>query len=493
VSVAQGSDPLEGDDEPDREWLAGTSWRSALDIPLAATADVLERGDPMVDSPRHGRFDDQGVPTRQPAREADVQLVASAPVEALAVDVVGIEGEVTVATATPAGDAIDGGLQALDLGGASIDTSPDHFGVDGGDAVASTTLDATLSFGTATTVAPAPSGGTTIGTGLGPRPGSSLYADDGGDGDGDVGAQPLQPYVPPNQPKQEEKGWLDKIKDALTPDGSGSSAPDAGTPGKTPKPGPLKPYGTGGTGYDNPDSDLSPTAVSPSDVVVTTIVTGIDPTTTDPSGPLVDDGGAAPITSDDITGAGPVGGLNVPMNPGVLDGGVDLVQTGVGDPSGVITVSGPDVINPNDPVLGGAEPLSGITAGDLHNPGAGGTANPVADSGGEDEDLDDLEIQQLTPRASLATTGDVAVSADAPSSVDLGAFDSASDPGAAVAEPIIETPLAGSQDLSISGDLSDAASALPAFDAPARSFEPDPSALDDGLDGDRFGGGGDLP
>jgi hypothetical protein len=64
----------------------------------------------------------------------------------------------------------------------------------------------------------------------------------------------------------------------------------------------------------------------------------------------------------------------------------------------------------------------------------------------------------------------------------------------AVAEPIIDTPLAGGQDLSLAGDLSDAStSALPAFDAPARSFDPDPSALDDGLDGDRFGGGGDLP
>jgi hypothetical protein len=401
------------------------------------------------------------VPIRQPVRDVDVQVVASAPVEALAVDVVGIEGDVAVATTLPGGEAIDGGLQSLDLGGTSIDTSPDHFGVDGGDAVASTTLDATLSFGTATTtVAPAPSGDGTYTTGLGPLPGSSLYADDAGDDGGDdIGAKPVLPDFDKQKPAPEpaKKGLLDSFFDAITPDGSGSSAPDAGTPGKTPKQ-TIPWYGTPKS-YDNPDSDVSPTAVAPSDVVVTTIVTGLDPTTTDPGGPLVDDGGAAPITSDDITGAGPVGGLDVPINPGVVDGGgVDLVQTGVGDPSGVLTVLGPDVINPNDPVLGGAEPLSGITAGDLHNPGGAGTANPLADAGGEDEDLDDLEIQQITPRASLATTSDVAMSAEAPSSVDLGAFDSAIDPGVAVAEPIIDTPLAGGQDLSISGDLSDTAS-----------------------------------
>ena len=58
---------------------------------------------------------------------------------------------------------------------------------------------------------------------------------------------------------------------------------------------------------------------------MTTIVTGVDPTTATPSGPSVDDGGAAPINSDDITGTVVVG-----AHPGVLDGGVDLVQTGGG-------------------------------------------------------------------------------------------------------------------------------------------------------------------
>jgi hypothetical protein len=495
--VTQGSDPLERDEEQRGEWLAGTSWRSALDLPLATTDETSDGSEPMSNTPRRGggRFD-QGVPTKQPTRDPEVDaVVAPAPVDARLVDVVGIDEAVAVATVSPTGEPIDDGLQGLTVGGASIDVAPDHHGVDGGDALLATTLDATLSFGTTTTSA-APTGDSTFSTGLGPLPGSSLFADDTGDGEGDVAGQPLKPFEKKPEPEPAEKGILDRladgvqyVKDALTPDGSGSSAPDGGTPGKTP-PGKLKPFGT----YDNPDADPSPTAVAPSDVVLTTIVTGVDPTTTTPSGPSVDDGGADPITSDDITGAAPTGGFDVPMRPGVIDGGGEVIQSGDGDPSGYLLASEPRTVGPNDPILGGAEPLGGISADDLRSPG-GGTANPIA--GGEDEDLEDLEIQRLTPGStpSTASAVDVEVSAAPPSSVDLGAFESAvaAEPFGATA--IVAMPLAGGQDLAVGGDLSDAGavSALPAFDGPGRTLEPEPAALDDGLDGELFGGGGDLP
>ncbi|HEX9258197.1 MAG TPA: hypothetical protein VF855_01575, partial [Acidimicrobiales bacterium] len=113
-----------------------------------------------------------------------------------------------------------------------------------------------------------------------------------------------------------------------------------------------------------------------------------DPTTTTTSGHYVDDGGAGAITADAVAGATTV--LGVAVRPGVTDGTGETEIAVVGDVGTRLGATGPDVVGPSDPVLGGAEPIS---AGDLTpRPGAG---NPIA--GGEDEDLEDLEIQRLTP------------------------------------------------------------------------------------------------
>jgi hypothetical protein len=107
-----------------------------------------------------------------------------------------------------------------------------------------------------------------------------------------------------------------------------------------------------GTAYVTPDADvISPTTLSP--VVAAIVGTGSDPTTTDPTGPDVDDGGVAPVLV--TTGTATVG-LAVPMNPGVVDGNPDDDAVVIGTlPMAVrVGADGPDVIDPDDPLVGSA-------------------------------------------------------------------------------------------------------------------------------------------
>jgi hypothetical protein len=323
----------------------------------------------------------------------------------------------------------------------------------------STAINDALTFGTATVSTAPEDDGAVVGTGLGAKPGTSLYAN-----------KDLPIFKQPGEkPAPEEKAWYEKawdaVKEAVTPDsGTNTGGTDGGGKGGATKP------GTWVNSYDNPDADG--TGVAGGDAVLTgvvlqTVATGIDPTTTTPSGPYVDDGGAEPITADDIAGAPAVGGFNVPIRPGVLDGSgelQDLTPTAGAPGVFVDDVNGPDTVNPNDPMLDAPEP---ITAADLTSPHpsttsitgdafAGGdeltmaTGNTVADTGGEDEDLEDLELQQFT--AGNTTTRSIAVEA----------FD-------------------GGDQLAPAGDLSEARliSALPAFDGPEPSGDLEP--FDDGL------------
>ncbi len=103
----------------------------------------------------------------------------------------------------------------------------------------------------------------------------------------------------------------------------------------------------------NPDADpivLGTTPLTMSPVVAQIVTTGADPTTTTPSGPYVDDS-AGPVV---VSGEAVHVGLNVPINPLVIDGdpdGVDLMITD-GAPVG-FDPEGPDVIDPYDPLVGG--------------------------------------------------------------------------------------------------------------------------------------------
>jgi hypothetical protein len=112
--------------------------------------------------------------------------------------------------------------------------------------------------------------------------------------------------------------------------------------------------GTSGeaTAYVNPDADVIAVPVALAPVAAQMIVTGSDPTTTDPSGPYVDDGGVAPVL---VTSSAVTMGVAVPMNPGVVDDNPDADPAYLGTGSFVVRIGadGPDVINPDDPVLGG--------------------------------------------------------------------------------------------------------------------------------------------
>ena len=290
----------------------------------------------------------------------------------------GIEPEVAIATALPDGTAIAGGLAGMTIGSITIDTEPNHLGVDlsvDGITPTGAIADAlgVVSPATATaTVAPAGTGGS---GNLGPLPGASLYGAEAEPGVVDKVVEVVKDVAE----------WVKNVPDWLKIDGSeGTPAPPPATTG------PLKPWKNQ---YDNPDAD--PILAAPSVVVGQIITTGLDPTTTTPG--VVDD--AEPITADDLAGAGPVGGLNIPVNPLVIDSTGEAAIAFGGDIGVRFDATGPDVVGPNDPILGGAEP---ITAGDLTSPP--GTANPIA--GGEDEDLEDLEIQRFTPRASTIAGGE---------------------------------------------------------------------------------------
>jgi hypothetical protein len=105
--------------------------------------------------------------------------------------------------------------------------------------------------------------------------------------------------------------------------------------------------GGSATAYVNPDAD--PVMISISPVVAQLIVTGVDPTTTTPSGPYVDD---SPTPLVVTTGTADVG-LGVPVRPGVIDGNPEMFETVLGSPPTGLDPEGPDTVDPTDPVLGG--------------------------------------------------------------------------------------------------------------------------------------------
>ncbi len=102
--------------------------------------------------------------------------------------------------------------------------------------------------------------------------------------------------------------------------------------------------------YINPDADVIGMPMRLSPIVAQIVTTGLDPTTTNPSGPYVDDS-VAPIA---VSSGAVAIGLDVPIHPGVIDGnpdgaGLEIVGTA---PIG-IDPEGPDTVDPNDPLVGG--------------------------------------------------------------------------------------------------------------------------------------------
>ncbi len=478
------------DGHGDDEWLAGTSWRAAFDLPIAppsfpdigiepasqhqedemrskgetrgesfgrgrgrqrpaepAPASVDAADDDLLDAAaRRSSVDDSPSPwmpvaeagsgtiqevaessepvtvdvaARTPGAKADLGTLTLDPalVGAPGADAVvpsfgdplgpsgvsPVEPDIDVATALPDGTAIGGVLDGLTVGSISIDTVPDHYGVDAavGGVVPPSLADVLDLDGTGGGDTPPPADDTGAGS-LGPLPGTSLFAAEGD--------KPLKRF-PGDEDNTDPKGILDQIKEI--PEKVEQVVKDVvewveNVP---------KWLDLGGAGYENPDAD--PVLVAPSDVMAQIISTGVDPTTTQPG--VGDD--AEPITSDDLAGAGPVGGLNVPVNPLVIDSSDEVGDAIFGDIGSVGTrlgASGPDVVGPNDPILGGAEPITSITSDDLRPPPGEGTI-----AGGEDEDLEDLEIQRLTPRldtqdATLTTGGDAAAESLSPLGLDSG-------------------------------------------------------------------------
>lgn len=349
------------------------------------------------------------VAARTPGVEADLTTVSSGPnpVAAPVLNEVvldepafgepaalpGIEPEVPIATTLPDGSAITGGLAGMTIGSITIDTEPDHFGVggadDGGLAAITDVVDVR---GTTGTITPTAAGD--IGSGsLAPLPGMSdkgVTTDEISEwwdntakdlGENLNAIKTTVSELPGLIADKAKEVWNDAVE--VVED----MAEWGGNVG-----GWITNPGEEGTEYGNPDAD--PILVAPSQVVAQIIATGVDPTTTNPG--VVDD--AEPITSDDLAGAGPVGGLNLPVNPLVIDSAEEAGVISGGDLGVRLGALGPDVVGPNDPILGGGEP---ITADDLTAPP--GAGNPIA--GGEDEDLEDLEIQRLTPRSGLSMLG----------------------------------------------------------------------------------------
>lgn len=305
----------------------------------------------------------------------------------------GIEPEVPIATTLPDGSAIAGGLAGMTVGSITIDTEPDHFGVGGADDGGLAAIaDVVNGGGTTGTTTPTAAGDFGSGS-LAPLPGMSDKGVTTGEisewwdntakdlGENLDAVKTTVTELPGLIADKANEVWNDAVE--VVED----MAEWGGNVG-----GWITNPGEEGTEYGNPDAD--PILAAPSQVVAQIIATGVDPTTTNPG--VVDD--AEPITSDDLAGAGPVGGLNVPVNPLVIDSAEEAGVTSGGDLGIRLGALGPDVVGPNDPILGGGEP---ITADDLTAPP--GAGNPIA--GGEDEDLEDLEIQRLTPRSGLSTLG----------------------------------------------------------------------------------------
>lgn len=305
----------------------------------------------------------------------------------------GIEPEVAIATTLPDGSAIAGGLAGMTVGSITIDTEPDHFGVGGADDGGLAAITDVVNVGGMTgTISPTAAGDFGSGS-LAPLPGMSnkgVTTDEVSEwwdntakdlGENLDAVTTTVTNLPGLIADKANEVWNDAVEvvDDLVEWG-GNVGGWITNPGEE------------GTDYGNPDAD--PILGAPSLVVTQIIATGVDPTTTNPG--VVDD--ADPITSDDLAGAGPVGGLNVPVNPLVIDSAEEAGVISGGDLGVRLGALGPDVVGPNDPILGGGEP---ITADDLTAPP--GAGNPIA--GGEDEDLEDLEIQRLTPRSGLSTFG----------------------------------------------------------------------------------------
>lgn len=103
----------------------------------------------------------------------------------------------------------------------------------------------------------------------------------------------------------------------------------------------------------NPDADplvLGTAQLTLSPIVAQMVATGADPTTTTPSGPYVDDSAGPVVVSDEVVHFG----LNLGVNPLVVDANPDSVEWTVTDGAPVgFDPAGPDVIDPNDPLVGG--------------------------------------------------------------------------------------------------------------------------------------------
>lgn len=134
------------------------------------------------------------------------------------------------------------------------------------------------------------------------------------------------------------------------------------------------------TAYVNPDADQVTFVMS--SVVLQTVATGVDPTTTTPSGPYVDD---SPTPFVATTGTVHLG-LGVPLRPGITDANPELEPI-FGSPSSGLNPEGPDTVDPTDPTLGvGGED---INVGDFTPPPSFASPDPVgegAPEGGFDPD-----------------------------------------------------------------------------------------------------------
>ena len=119
--------------------------------------------------------------------------------------------------------------------------------------------------------------------------------------------------------------------------------------------------GTSGTAvaYVNPDADVITVGII-TPMVAQLVTTGVDPTTTTPSNPYVDDATAPVVVTSGVAQVG----MATPMRPGVVDRNPDLEVISGGAPT--FDPDGPDVVSPDDPLIGsGADGLDTIDASDL--------------------------------------------------------------------------------------------------------------------------------
>jgi len=135
--------------------------------------------------------------------------------------------------------------------------------------------------------------------------------------------------------------------------GDDTSGSDSGKDGSTDTGGADTGGTTGGADDDSyvaPDADVVTVPMTLSPVIARLVSTGVDPTTTTPSNPYVDDA-VAPVT---VSSGTVTLGVNLPMNPGVVDGGgEDSTLTVVGAAPPSFDPAGPDTVNPDDPLVGG--------------------------------------------------------------------------------------------------------------------------------------------